>query len=61
MYSQTFLRSRLQIQSGVGIANGSIINHLNMSSCGDPINLYVLPDMNSDGTTLRFAEKSYLI
>ncbi|XP_065205724.1 nonsense-mediated mRNA decay factor SMG9-like isoform X2 [Planococcus citri] len=48
MYSQTFLRSRLQIQSGIGMANGTIINHLNSCSCGDPINLYVLPDLDAD-------------
>ena len=56
MYSQTFLRSRLQIQSGIGIANGSIINHLNSCSCGDPINLYLLPDLNSDGMNIHLLE-----
>lgn len=54
MYSQSFLRSRLQIQSGIGIANGSVINHLNSCSCGDPINLYVLPNLNSEGNLIKF-------
>jgi protein SMG9 len=45
VYNRTFLRSRLQIQSGMGIATGNIINFLNPATCGEAINLFLLPEI----------------
>lgn len=45
VYNQMFLRSRLQIRSGMGIATGSITNFLTPERCGEPINLFLLPNM----------------
>ncbi|CAH0392813.1 unnamed protein product [Bemisia tabaci] len=52
--NQTFLRSRLQIQSGVGIATGNVIKHLNPMTCGDPINLYLLPNFYNEENPNHF-------
>lgn len=48
MYAQLFARSRLHIQSGIGIANGNFISELNPSNCGDPINLFLLANSDKD-------------
>ncbi|XP_050429958.1 nonsense-mediated mRNA decay factor SMG9 [Adelges cooleyi] len=48
VYTQLFARSRLHIQSGISIANGSIINELNPTNCGDPINIFLLANINKD-------------
>nr|CAD7393982.1 unnamed protein product [Timema cristinae] len=45
VYNSAFLRSRLQIQSGVGIANGNVMKCLTPNTCGETINLYLLPDI----------------
>nr|CAD7603436.1 unnamed protein product [Timema genevievae] len=45
VYNSAFLRSRLQIQSGVGIANGNVMKCLTPNTCGEPINLYLLPEI----------------
>ncbi|XP_067011318.2 nonsense-mediated mRNA decay factor SMG9 [Anabrus simplex] len=45
IYNRTFLRSRLLIQSGMGIATGDVANVLNPSLCGEPINLFLIPDL----------------
>nr|CAD7261348.1 unnamed protein product [Timema shepardi] len=45
VYNSAFLRSRLQIQSGVGIANGNVMKCLTPTTCGEPINLYLLPEI----------------
>ncbi|XP_071441548.1 nonsense-mediated mRNA decay factor SMG9 [Hetaerina americana] len=42
--SSTFLQSHLQIHSGLGIGTGSILSYLSPSNCGEPINLYLMPD-----------------
>ncbi|KAJ8887956.1 hypothetical protein PR048_007440 [Dryococelus australis] len=54
VYNRAFLRSRVQIQSGIGIANGNVINCLNPSTCGEPLNLYVLPEIGDSEETGRF-------
>jgi len=51
VYNRTFLRSRLQIQSGMGIATGNIINFLNPATCGEAINLFLLPEIGETGVT----------
>ncbi|XP_046384087.1 protein SMG9-like [Ischnura elegans] len=42
--SSTFLQSHLQIQSGLGIGSGSVLSYLSPSNCGEPINLYLMPE-----------------
>lgn len=49
VYNRTFLRSRLQIQSGMGIATGNIINSLTPAICGEAINLFLLPEIGEIG------------
>lgn len=51
VYSRTFLRSRLQIQSGMGIATGNVINFLTPATCGEAINLFLLPEIGDTGVT----------
>ncbi|XP_063230147.1 nonsense-mediated mRNA decay factor SMG9 isoform X2 [Bacillus rossius redtenbacheri] len=45
VYNRAFLRSRVQIQSGIGIASGSVMDCLNPGSCGEPLNLFLLPEV----------------
>lgn len=49
VYNRTFLRSRLQIQSGMGIATGNIINSLTPATCGEAMNLFLLPEIGEIG------------
>jgi hypothetical protein len=51
VYNRTFLRSRLQIQSGVGIATGNVINFLTPATCGEAINLFLLQEIGDTGVT----------
>lgn len=48
VYSQMFVRSRLRVQSGIGIASGFVTGNLNPDTCGDPMNLYILPDTSKE-------------
>ncbi|VVC30337.1 P-loop containing nucleoside triphosphate hydrolase [Cinara cedri] len=48
VYAQLFARSRLLIQSGISIANGNVISELNPLNCGEPINLFVLANIEKD-------------
>ncbi|XP_049811302.1 nonsense-mediated mRNA decay factor SMG9 isoform X2 [Schistocerca nitens] len=54
VYSQTFARSNLQLQSGLGIANGSVINILSPEVCGEPINMFLLPDLGEEESSLLY-------
>ncbi|XP_047110537.1 nonsense-mediated mRNA decay factor SMG9 isoform X1 [Schistocerca piceifrons] len=54
VYSQTFARSNLQLQSGLGIANGSVINILSPEVCGEPINMFLLPDLDEEDSSLLY-------
>lgn len=51
VYNKMFIRSRLQVQTGIGIATGDVIEYLNPTSCGEPINLFLLPDLTRELTT----------
>lgn len=44
MYRDSFIKSKLDIKSGVGVGMGGIIDFVDIESCGDPINLFLLPD-----------------
>uniref|UniRef100_A0A1B6E5D5 Protein SMG9 n=1 Tax=Clastoptera arizonana TaxID=38151 RepID=A0A1B6E5D5_9HEMI len=49
VYSQMFARSRLQIQSGLGIANGGVLQLLSPTVLDQvPLNLFLLPDHNEE-------------
>lgn len=54
VYNRTFLRSRLQIQSGMGIATGNVINFLTPATCGEAINLFLLPEIGDTGVIPLF-------
>lgn len=41
-----FSHSRLQFQTGFGLANGEINPILSTDSCGELINLFLLPEMD---------------
>lgn len=53
IYSKTFLHSRLQFQTGFGIANGEVNPALNTDSCGELINMFLLPEMDA-GMNFKF-------
>lgn len=53
VYTKAFANSRLQIHTGFGIANGDVSPILNGKSCGELVNLFLLPQINS-GKDLRF-------
>ncbi|KAG8229369.1 hypothetical protein J437_LFUL009684 [Ladona fulva] len=42
--SATFSQSHLQIHSGLGIGTGSVLSYLSPGTCGEPINLYLMPE-----------------
>lgn len=46
IYCKTFSHSRLQFQTGFGLANGEINPALSVDSCGELMNLFLLPEMN---------------
>jgi len=45
VYAKSFARSKLVIRSGMGMATGTVIHSLNPEQCGEPINLFILPEM----------------
>ncbi|EEB13222.1 conserved hypothetical protein [Pediculus humanus corporis] len=53
IYCKTFSHSRLQFQTGFGIANGEVNPALNSESCGELINLFLLPEMDEDPTKYK--------
>ncbi|KAK6621365.1 hypothetical protein RUM43_011671 [Polyplax serrata] len=53
IYCKTFMHSRLQFQTGFGIADGEVNPALNVESCGEMINLFLLPEMNEEPDKYR--------
>jgi hypothetical protein len=45
VYCKSFAQSKLKIQSGLGIAVGGVASTLSPKTCGDPVNLFLLADI----------------
>lgn len=41
-----FKKSKMNIKSGLGLGTGRLINYLNAENCGNPINLFLLPEVD---------------
>lgn len=50
MYRDSFLKSKLELKSGVGVGMGGVIDFVDPESCGEPINLFLLPDTDEEET-----------
>ncbi|XP_034256088.1 protein SMG9-like isoform X1 [Thrips palmi] len=48
VYRDSFIKSKLDIKSGVGVGMGGIIDFVDTEACGEPINLFLLPDTDEE-------------
>lgn len=48
IYRDSFLKSKLELKSGVGVGMGGIIDFVDSESCGEAINLFLLPDTDEE-------------
>ncbi|XP_019866153.1 nonsense-mediated mRNA decay factor SMG9 isoform X2 [Aethina tumida] len=46
IYRELFSKTKLHIDTHMGLGTGRIINYLNPESCGAPINLFLIPDID---------------
>ncbi|KAB0799355.1 hypothetical protein PPYR_07235 [Photinus pyralis] len=46
MYRTLFNKSKMHLESGMGLGSGRIMNSLSPNNCGDPINLFLIPEYN---------------
>lgn len=53
VYRDSFIKSKLDIKSGVGVGMGGVIDFVDTESCGEPINLFLLPDTGK-GKVINF-------
>lgn len=44
IYHEVFSKSKLRFNSGMGLGTGKIIHSLNPQTCGEPFNLFLLPE-----------------
>lgn len=52
-YRQLLNKSKLKIDTGLGIATGNIHHSLSPLSCGDPLNIFLIPDIDPEGSYLE--------
>lgn len=41
-----FNKTKLHLESGLGLSSGRIITCLSPENCGDPLNLFLIPEYN---------------
>ncbi|KAF5281989.1 hypothetical protein FQA39_LY00513 [Lamprigera yunnana] len=46
IYKKIFNKTKMHVESGMGIGSGRIMNSLSPENCGDPINLFLIPEYN---------------
>ncbi|CAH0560721.1 unnamed protein product [Brassicogethes aeneus] len=46
IYRELFEKSKMHIETHMGMGSGHVINYLNPSSCGNPINLFLIPEID---------------
>lgn len=46
IYKTLFNKTKMHIESGMGLGSGRIMNSLSPDNCGDPINLFLIPEYN---------------
>ena len=44
-----FAKSKMHLQSGLGLGTGRIMNTLCLETCGVPINLFLIPEYEDTG------------
>lgn len=47
-YELLFQKTKLQFHSNLGLASGRVLNTLNAENCGNPVNLYLIPEILPD-------------
>lgn len=50
IYSKIFKYSKLMTQTSLGIATGRLCNHLSPETCGNPFNIFLIPESKALGT-----------
>ncbi|XP_060530453.1 nonsense-mediated mRNA decay factor SMG9 isoform X2 [Cylas formicarius] len=53
VYKNVFHKTKLQLQSNIGMGSGRLMNSLNAENCGSPINLFLLPDFTEENGIYR--------
>lgn len=44
----------MNLKSGLGLGTGRLINYLNIENCGNPVNLFLIPEMDLDKCKKRY-------
>lgn len=47
-YKNVFSKTKMHLNSGLGLGTGKIIPCLSPSNCGEPINLFLLPEFDAE-------------
>ncbi|XP_044750959.1 protein SMG9 [Coccinella septempunctata] len=48
MYKSIFLKSRLILNSNLGISSGRLVKHLSPENCGPPLNIFLVPEYDEN-------------
>ncbi|KAL1506713.1 hypothetical protein ABEB36_006025 [Hypothenemus hampei] len=48
VYDNLFKKSKLQFHTNLGLGSGRVINTLNPENCGNPVNLFLIPDVSDE-------------
>ncbi|GLV35793.1 uncharacterized protein CBL_01055 [Carabus blaptoides fortunei] len=51
IYQDVFSKSKLRFNSGLGLGTGKIVHSLNPQTCGEPFNLFLLPEWDEHKDT----------
>lgn len=49
IYKAAFGKSKFHLETGMGIGSGRIINVLSPENCGDPLNVFLIPEYDEEG------------
>lgn len=50
-YREVFSKSKLRLESGMGLGTGKFIRSLNPFTCGEPLNMFLIPE-HKEGTII---------
>ncbi|XP_048521867.1 nonsense-mediated mRNA decay factor SMG9 isoform X1 [Dendroctonus ponderosae] len=51
-YELLFQKTKMHFQSNLGLASGRVLNTFNAENCGNPVNLYLIPEILPDSETV---------
>lgn len=49
IYKAAFSKSQFHLETGMGIGSGRIVSVLSPENCGDPLNIFLIPEHSEEG------------